>query len=254
MTRAIHTFRIRRLLSRIHSTLYSNGETFCSRTNSRQTAIQQLREEVENWYLEIPPTPAAKEPLTLFPTSDWFDLEYNYAIIQLYRSEIIHGPTGAGDDVFIQCMRASESICHGYRRQFVGKPTSSTWTALHELFLGGLTYLHCLWTSPAAREAHANGQVSSTCSDCTIALVIMAERWHAAAPYRDIFETLSNLTMKMMEEANGGISNFTLATTLHGRLVENDLMEQMELMGDSGISDGISELLDRLLGENPRED
>ncbi|KAL2443617.1 hypothetical protein ABEF95_007977 [Exophiala dermatitidis] len=241
MTRAIHTFRGRRILGRIHTTIYLDSINPEQNPGCAAQRIQQLRGDLETWRAAIPPTmprPIEAQPLVLFGTQDWFEMEYNYAILQLYRVQIIGNhhrpqhprfattvtsttatatPTTAAtgpeanadaetdaDGIFLSCLRAAERTCHIYRRHFLGRPTNYTWAALHELFLAGLTYLHCLWTSPAARAVTRQGQVSNTCTDCTIVLVIIAERWSAAAPYRDIFEALANLTMTMMDEKAGG--------------------------------------------------
>ncbi|KAI1610878.1 fungal-specific transcription factor domain-containing protein [Exophiala viscosa] len=209
MTRAIHAFRMRRLLGRIHTSLYSELVPSGPSKHLYRTHIDQLRSELEEWRsltppMAVQPSHGGATALSLFQTSDWFDMEYNYTLLQLYRVHIVSAQEGATDSIFLDCLRASERICHSYRRQFLGKPTSYTWSALHELFLAGLTYLHCLWTSPAARKASRQGQVSSTCTDCTIVLVIMAERWDTAAPYRDIFEALANRTITMMDENGHG--------------------------------------------------
>lgn len=254
MSKSIHTFRIRRLLSRIHSTLYSSTASCCSGKSAHDTQIQQFRAEIENWRTEIPlEIRCAGEALSLFSTSDWFDMEYNYTILQLYRVQIIDRQAGSPnrDQVFIDCLRAAEGICHSYRRQFLGKPTRCTWSALHELFLAGLTYLHCLWTSPAAREVHRQGQVSSTCTDCTIVLVIIAERWKVAAPYRDIFETLANRTIRMMNDRAVGQPGPLVVAEERNSGNDGDLMQWVTSITDAGVSEELNGLLASLVGDLP---
>jgi hypothetical protein len=253
MTGAIHTFRIRRILGRIHTSLYSDVTPTPAKTD--QTQIEQFRAEIEAWRASVTPTTShTGEALSLFATSDWFDFEYNYTILQLYRSQIVESQDTATDKVFLDCLRAAEGICRGYRRQFLGKPTSYTWAALHELFLAGLTYLHCLWTSPSAREANRPGQVSSTCTDCTIVLVMMAERWDAAAPYRDIFEALANRTITMMDDKTHENWNLPHALTQPDDLDADDLMQWMTNIADTGMADGIDGLLTSLIGELPSQE
>jgi hypothetical protein len=197
MTRAIHAFRFRRILSNIHTSLYSDI-THPNPANHFHH-IEHLRSEIEDWRASTPPLkPLMGEELSLFVTAESFDMDYNYSILQLYGLQIIDSTGGATECIFLECMRAAESICHSYRRQFFKKPTAYTWAALHELFLAGLTYLHCLWTSPAARETTVQYLVSNTCTDCIIVLVLMVERWDTVASYRDIFEALSRHTMSMM--------------------------------------------------------
>ncbi|KAL3482220.1 putative transcriptional activator protein acu-15 [Aspergillus californicus] len=257
VTKAIHTFRIRRILSRIHSTLYSSISPCCSE-HDHDTQVRHLRAEIESWRAGIPTTPCPSEALSLFSTSDWFDLEYNYTILQLYRVQIIDRQSSTSDIVFFDCLRAAEGICHSYRRQLLGKPMSYTWTALHELFLAGLTYLHCLWTFPGARQAYRQGQVSSTCTDCTVVLVIIAERWEAAAPYRDIFGTLASRTMMMMDDKADG--NWALPIGSNepedGDVSNNgENGNEGELMGwvtrvtDNGMSEGFNSLFTSFVGQ-----
>jgi hypothetical protein len=244
MTKAIHTFRIRRILNRIHTCIYSKADPRCSGIHDQQMDVQNIRTDIEKWKSEIPPTPSHYgEELVLFTTADWYDLEYNYTILQLYRAQIVNHRTETTDDIFLDCMGAAENICHSYRRQFLGKPTSCTWTALHELFLAGLTYLHCLWTSPVAREAAGHGKASSTCNDCTIALVIMAERWDAASPYREIFIALVNRTMSMISNKTDGSVPKNVVSSDSENYVEEDWTEWMRIVADAGLLEGFNGLL-----------
>ncbi|RAH87260.1 hypothetical protein BO86DRAFT_414439 [Aspergillus japonicus CBS 114.51] len=193
-----------------------------SGNHDQQTDVANIRAEIEKWRSELPPTPPShtNEDLALFTSADWYDLEYNYTVLQLCRAQILDHRSG----------KATEE---SYRGQFLGKPTSCTWAALHELFLAGLTYLHCLWTSPAAREISGHAQVNSTCNDCTIALVIMAERWDVAAPYRDIFLALASRTMSMIGDKahDDGVSYVDECT------------EWMKIVADAGVLNGSNALL-----------
>ncbi|KAL4875624.1 putative transcriptional activator protein acu-15 [Aspergillus karnatakaensis] len=247
VTKAIHTFRIRRLLARIHSTLYSNSSPCCPGEHDQNYHIPRLRTEIEEWRANIPTTSSSGDALSLFSTDDWFNLEYNYTILQLYRVQIADHRETAPDSVFFDSLQAAESICHSYRRQFLGKTMSYTWTALHELFLAGLTYLHCLWSSPAARQAYRQGQVSSTCTDCTIVLVIMAERWDAAAPYRDIFGMLANRTMMMMDEKAESWA-LPIAPSQSENEGDQELMEWMAHVTNMGMAEGFDTLLTSFVG------
>lgn len=250
MTRAIHAFRFRRILSNIHTSLYS--DVTHTRSNNHVEHIRRLRSEIEDWRASTPPLKApVGEELSLFVTADSFDTDYNYSILQLYRLQIIDNTGRATDDIFLECMRAAESICHSYRRQFFRKPTTYTWAALHELFLAGLTYLHCLWTSPTAREATQQYLVSNTCSDCTIVLVIMAERWDTAAPYRDIFEALSRHTLSMMASKSRENSTLPGAVTQPDNLDARDLTQSLADIANVGISEGYDSLLSSWIGDLP---
>ncbi|KAI7197641.1 hypothetical protein KC363_g172 [Hortaea werneckii] len=73
-----------------------------------------------------------------------------------------------------------------------------TWGSLHILFLGGLTYLYCLWRSRHIRQIARQADVVNTCMACTTVLIIIAERWKLATSYRDIFEVLSERIISML--------------------------------------------------------
>ena len=257
MTRSIHSLGIRRLRGVIHTSLYSDTTPRNpSNYHDLQICIEQLKAELEDWRTStprMPPPPA--EPLALFSTADWFELNYNYTILQLNRIPITDPKGGCPDSIFFECVHAAETICHGYRRQFFGKPTGFTWGALHELFLAGLTYLHCLWTSPAVREATRQDQMSSTCTDCTIVLVIMAERWDTVAPYRDIFDALASRTMAMVADKSREKSMLpgtavTASTQPDGHDPE-DFSQWMAGIVETGMFEGVDRLLPDLIGDWP---
>lgn len=203
MTYAIHGFRLRVLLGRIQTALYSD----CSVTTSEKYArMETLSQALDNWWAETPP-PRPLPPggaLSCFMTPDFYNISYDHAILQLYRLRIADRKALAPDDVFLKCLHAARDMCLGFRRQFLGTRTAFTWSAIHETFLAGLTYIYCLWTSPACRETSRNDEVSSTCTACTVVLVVLGERWAGAAPFRDIFEVLSSRTMTMLADAQQG--------------------------------------------------
>uniref|UniRef100_A0A8H7K2P4 Transcription factor domain-containing protein n=1 Tax=Bionectria ochroleuca TaxID=29856 RepID=A0A8H7K2P4_BIOOC len=201
---ALHVFRLRQIWTRIHGTLYSNVNGDMDKT-ARDHEITTFRAEIDDWLASAPPIPIRTGPaLSIFATQDWYDLNYNETIIMLYRCQV----TGCGDDmdheILLQCARAAGSICLVYRRLYIGKTVNYTWSTLHVIFSAGLTYLHCLWTSDKLRQETSIGETSSILTSCTMLLVVIAERWKKAAPYRDIFEAFCNRTTSMMatEAAN----------------------------------------------------
>lgn len=248
MERAIHTFKIRFLLGRIHRFLYSPPAACCSQQLIQQTHLQHLRNELEAWRNQCPSN-HAQEALSLFTYSNWYELEYNYAILQLYRRKIIAENTEANEDAFLECLRAAEYICNSYRRQFLGKPAVPTWAALHELFLAGLTYLHCLWTSPMSREVHGQARANGVCSNCTIALVIMAERWQLVTPYREMFEALASKTIAMMGEKGQDSAAIPAISLESNDSNEEDWTHWVNDMVTSGVSEGVDELLNSLISD-----
>ena len=240
MSVAIHVFRSRQLWARIHTDLLSEVSP---RSVTSQTFVDDFRAEVEAWYASRPPVPpSSKDALVLFGNEDWFSTNYSFAILLLYRVHLTRSAETVSESIFFDCFEAAGNVCRRYRQQFVGRSVGYTWQALHFLFLAGLTYLHCLWTSPAVRQAARHDQVSSTCMDCTILLTVMAERWDSVAPYRDIFEALTARTLSMMVDR---------MHEAHSSTVENVPNDDEDLDWDQWIADitdtGMSGTVDKLL-------
>ena len=84
-----------------------------------------------------------------------------------------------------------------YRRLYQNRSVQFTWGSLHILFLGGLTYLYCLWCSRSVRESARQADIINTCMACSTVLTIIAERWNLASSYREMFEILSQRTISM---------------------------------------------------------
>lgn len=202
MSNAIHVIRLRRIWARIHACVHpapALGELYDS---TRHSQVTQLRSDLEEWRSTAPePPPRSGSALSIFSTWDWYDLNYSGTILHLYRGQLEEGKQ-APDGIFMDCMQAASTVCRLYRRQYVGTSVNHTWGTLHCLFLAGLTYLHCLWTSPAVLESVQYHEISRTCTDCTMVLVVIAQGWKGTAPYRDIFEVLASRTLSMVVARN----------------------------------------------------
>lgn len=254
MQMAIHGFRFRRLLGRIHTSLYSNKALEDAAAHLQSVHAWNLRAELENWRASVPPLlPLKGQALSFFTTRDGFITDYYYAVLLLCRVQIIDCKGEATSGAFIECVQAAVNILRAYRGQFIGKPTCYTWGALHELFLAGLTYLNCLWTSADARRATRPDQVSSNCTDCTVVLAIMAERWDVAAPYRDIFEALAGHTMTMMTDKEHERPTSLGSLTESGDPDVESMMRWRSRIPDMEISSGIDILLTSLIGDMPSD-
>lgn len=223
MTAALHSIKLRQLWSKFSDNIYSE-QFHPSRAEHQQpgVSVETLRQKLEEWRAGIPTavaqSPTCGETLTVFASKNWFSLAYDYSILLLYRNYIIgcrdeettnQDDAGTKDQVrqraFEICADHARDICLLYRHlyQTEGSHVQFTWGSLHILFLGGLTYLYCLWQSPCVRQRTPTTTVMNTCMACTTVLIIIADRWPQAASYRDIFESLSERTISMMlENAN----------------------------------------------------
>ncbi|ORY56987.1 fungal-specific transcription factor domain-containing protein, partial [Pseudomassariella vexata] len=249
MSTALHVFRLRCLWARMHTSLYSDKTTRTSDDPTYGMRVENIRSKLDEWMASIPPIPTRTgAALTIFATRDWYDLNFGETILLLYRGQLT-GKRACEDSVFIECAAAAENICHGYRHQYIGKPIKHTWAALCVIFSAGLTYLHCLWTSSAVREAVWYDGMSSTLTDCTMLLAVLAERWKSAAPYRDIFEALSNRTITMMVDRNREQWTRPVSFVPSSPVNPQNLTRWVADIPDAGMLDGTDKILEGLLDD-----
>lgn len=76
----------------------------------------------------------------------------------------------------------------------------------------------------------------------------MAERWAAAAPYRDIFEMLARRTMIMMDgKKNGEGTPPAVSTEQSGIMDEGGLTEWVTQVANAGIPEEFDGLLNGMV-------
>ncbi|KAL1597293.1 hypothetical protein SLS60_008877 [Paraconiothyrium brasiliense] len=214
MTGAIHVIKLRRLWSKFANTLYPTTTTkTLPHATTRQVLAGDLRQELEEWYAAVPepvdhPSSSA---LSVFASRAWFQLAYDHSILLLYRHYITLPPQSGEEEsvtrAFEECAHRSREMCLLYRRLYQNSNIQFTWGSLHILFVGGITYLYCLWKSDRVRKNARQSDVINTCMACNTVLVIIAERFKQASTYRDTFETLSEKTIKMICNDTNGLLN-----------------------------------------------
>jgi hypothetical protein len=211
MSAAIHHLRLRRIWGEITTNFYQSKLERTPRTPDLQIA-DEIHASLEQWFAECPRIINRTDEGGLpFGTMEWFTLAYDHTVLLLNRHRLVthmrHGFNSALDmstldmsTTYAQCAHSAARICHTYQDVYLNTKVSSTWGALHILFLAGLTFLYCLWTDGACRKTYRRDAVNSACTACTVALVIITERWSAAQPYRDTFQALANATQSMLAE------------------------------------------------------
>jgi hypothetical protein len=197
MTGALHIIKLRQLWAKISSDIYLPTSRRQHDDNGMPSlTIKMLRQELEEWHNSIPShlDYSHSHPLTVFATPDWFEMAYDHSIVLLYRHYITSGDGEHLQDhhdqngnhinpqndeelegIFMDCFFRSADICIRYRRLYQSPSIQLTWGSLHKLFLGGLTYLFCLWKSKQVRQIARQRDVVSTCMACNTVLTIIAE-------------------------------------------------------------------------------
>lgn len=245
---AIYVAKLRCIWSRIHTSLFSDTSHGNAPSAALEARVIQLRAELDDWLATAPDSkPSSKSDLSMFATKDWFELNYSYTILFLYRAQIVRY-TETSDPIFQECIEAARNICQRYRKLYIGTSIKYTWGTLHCIFLAGLTYLHCLWTSPTICDSIRPEEVSKTCTDCTMVLVAIAEGWQGAAPYRDTFEALAAKTITMMMGRSRATSPLRLPIEPEAP-EEGSWADWMNDVVDTRVLEGVDGLLAGFLGD-----
>lgn len=234
MSNVIHVIRLRRIWARMHASTNRLDDGY----------ISQLRVDLDEWLRTAPQLLSRPAALSIFCTGDWYDVNYSGTILQLYRCQLAKDNGAATQELFMECIKAASNVCRIYRRQYIGTSIKYTWATLHCIFLAGLTYLHCLWTSRSARDAIPHAEVIKTCTDCTMVLVAIAEGWNIAAPYRDIFEALASRTMSMVLSGKPAAQVTSQATDVSDDVGRDALVDWMADIDGNGFDDLLSGFMD----------
>ncbi|KAL7903861.1 putative transcriptional activator protein acu-15 [Trichoderma velutinum] len=248
LTKGLGTFRIRSLWGKIQVSLYSNISTNMPSHPTYQERLDELRSELDALRLTLPcVAPSPKDTLSIFSSDWWYEFCYNYTILYLYRGQLMDPNRGAAEEAYFESMKAASELCHGIRSIVLNRKTTFTWGALHTVFTAGLTYLHCLWSSPAVRAATRQDAVNRTCTACTVVLVLMAQ-WHEPmVPYREIFEALASRTMTMLIESDVDKP----APSPNTGEFQADLMQWVADISDVGLPASFEDLLAGFINEAP---
>lgn len=202
---AIHGIKMRRIWTDIQGISRADD---LQDDGSYENVIAPIKQRLQEWFEGRPAEPAhGGDQSVSFGSDNWFHLSYHHAVLLMHRRRLTtaamvrNGSPGREmHDVHLQCANSASSICAIYRSFYLRSPAIyAGWGALHVLFVAGLTFLHCLAVSEEVREAYRS-QTSNVCTSCTIVLVIMAERWPAVQPYRDMFTMLSEKMQSVLTQ------------------------------------------------------
>ncbi|KAE8443583.1 hypothetical protein EG329_001745 [Mollisiaceae sp. DMI_Dod_QoI] len=153
---------------------------------------QDIQPRLQEWYGTIPDTGRA-HPSSIFANQAYWDTIYNNAILLLYRpnSSVQHPSTEA---ISISHDAACKLIASIKILQREGK-LDVLWKSVHHLFMAGLTVIYGLWQSKEIRDRNPVSNSISTLQSCSSSLFAMSETFHGAAGCRDVFDTLSSVTV-----------------------------------------------------------
>ncbi|KAH8894522.1 hypothetical protein GQ53DRAFT_804783 [Thozetella sp. PMI_491] len=156
-----------------------------------EVALDRMRsqfcQELEEWQASIP-MPTDKPG---YGGRNWFRMIAYYSVIGLasgLNDDIRHA---LGAKTVVACCNA----CITFQQIQRSRQIAHSWLALLSQFQAGVTILYCFWVTPPPMrsEEFEPSYASRGVRTCSNNLVLLAERWVEAEPYRDAFEILSKL-------------------------------------------------------------
>ncbi|KAL2441458.1 hypothetical protein ABEF95_014955 [Exophiala dermatitidis] len=244
MSAAIHTIRLRQIWARIQSSVYP--QVGAGSTATPDSVILSLKRELDEWLDSSPSQLASnREHNNAFGSREWFEMMYHHSILLLHRYRLLSPQSDVPPATYLECAQSAALLCTGYRQFYISDRLTDTWAGLHNLFLGGVTFLYCLWSSPEVRAQFRLDKVSTTCTACAVVLAIMAERWAAAGPYRDAFDMLTNTTLTMLAER--GTKSTEPTFPVFSISANDQFSGYLSHMAEVGIGASVEELLSSML-------
>ena len=244
MSAAIHTIRLRAIWAKIQSSAYPQVNISNHPTSS--FLIDKLKQELDEWLEVSPPQLRSNEEHNnAFGSREWFELMYHHSILLLYRYSLGNPREAPYPATYLACAQSGARLCTGYRQLYVSNRLTDTWASLHNLFLGGVTFIYCLWSSAETRAHFRLDTVSNICTACTVVLSITAERWQSAASYRNAFDMLTSATLSMLVETKASATEPSfpiLPSSEH-----DDFSGWFADMADIGICTSVEDLLSTML-------
>lgn len=157
--------------------------------------IQDIQPRLQEWYSTIP-NPSRAHTSSIFSNQAYWDTIYNNSMLLLYRpnSNIQYQSTEVLD---ISYKAASKLISSIKTLQREGK-LDVLWKSVHHLFMAGLTILYSLWQSKEIRDLIPVSNSISTLQSCASTLSAMSETFHGAVGCRNVFDTLSSVTINWL--------------------------------------------------------
>ena len=187
--------------------------------------LQDIQPRLQEWYSTIP-NPGSAHPSSIFANQAYWDTVYNNTVLLLYRPNS-SAQSPSTDVLFISHDASCKLITSIKILQRDGK-LDVLWRSVHHLFIAGLTVIYGLWQSKEVRDRNPVGNSISTLQSCASTLSAMSETFHGAAGCRDVFDTLSSVTVEWL--VNNDAEEIRQNRVEFEKQVE-DLLQQLQPSG-----------------------
>lgn len=184
---AVHLFKLRRIESRIHHSIYRNDKSLAELFPKTQSHFQQLQEWKDSLMFVVSQE-SDKSP-------DYYLLHYHRAMRLLIQPFLSILPIS--DPYYRVCLDSAGQICQLHKRLHQNADYGHSFIAVQTVFVSGIVMLYCLWTHTSDIWSI---RLSNNIRACSSVLFVMGERTPWVRRYRDAFEALVTVTMERLEE------------------------------------------------------
>lgn len=196
MSTFLHIIRLRRLNADIYKTLHSAGQT--TLTANLETIRSQFYGQLNQWLVSAP---RYISPACMNQTSEWFQIAFHQAVMNLYRPSPTALPGTVSLDALRLCADSAISLIINYSALYAKNRITYSFVALTSLFMAAVTMLYSLRASAVLRAELTRSVVESNIGVCGRLLRSMANGRAVGDRSATILQRLGTATLAMFDAA-----------------------------------------------------
>lgn len=205
MSTFLHIIQLRRLNAGIYTAIHSVGETSLTAQTLESTRARYYA-ELNQWLVSAP---RYINPACMNQTSEWFQIAYHQAIMNLYRPSHTSLPgTTVSLDAISLCADSAISLIINYSSLHAKNRITYSFVALTSLFMAAVTMLYSIRASSALRRELTREVAESNVGICCTLLRTMSGGRTEGERSAAILQRLGTATLAVFDsglDVEGGI-------------------------------------------------
>ncbi|RSM12461.1 hypothetical protein CDV31_006302 [Fusarium ambrosium] len=196
-----HIIELRRINANIYRALHS-----AAGVNIESSNLDSIRQQhyalLNTWLLSAPRYLA---PVSMYQTSEWFQIAYHQAVINVYRPS--HASPVSSADAIRLCADSSISLISCYNALYAKNKIIYTFVALDSLFMSAVTMLYSIRASAAVRHELTKEVVESNIESCVGLLSKISHGRIVGERSIQIIRRLGNATLAVFDTTSSAESD-----------------------------------------------
>ncbi|KAJ3500407.1 hypothetical protein NM208_g17150 [Fusarium decemcellulare] len=188
-----HIIELRRINAEIYKALHSAGEV-----NIESASLDSIRQHhysrLNAWLLSAP---RYLVPISMYQTSEWFQIAYHQAVINLHRPS--HASPVSSADAIRLCADSSISLISCYNALYAKNKIIYTYVAIDSLFMAAVTMLYSIRASAVVRHELTKEVVESNIESCMGLLSKISHGRTVGERSTQIIRRLGNATLAIFD-------------------------------------------------------